>query len=361
MSESKQRVQYFLGANSEEGFASLYGQWVDQKTIQAFYTIKGGAGCGKSTLMGRVAQRMEAEGYSVEYISCSGDPDSLDGILIPGKGAAMVDGTSPHVMDPAYTGATGHYIDLGAGYDRRALFSMRDEIVAAARAYQACYPKAYRCIRGAAESWRRGQRPMHTEETMEKTLHRAERILKQEGKGSRDRPGNRTRRFLGGTTCKGRMFLEGTVGALCTRGYVIRDEYGLSDTLLCHLEQGFLEQGYDVISCPSPECPGRLEHLLVPERSLAFITGQKMEGEFRTIRTESLVEKSALQDGRSFLRLSNRVAQELLKEAADHLAQAKANHDILEELYRPHVDFSLAEGMVERITTEILSLPDTVS
>ena len=80
MSEIKLRTEYFLGANSAEGFVSLYDWWVDQRTIQAYYTIKGGAGCGKSTLMGKVAARMEQEGYEVEYIRCSGDPDSLDGI-----------------------------------------------------------------------------------------------------------------------------------------------------------------------------------------------------------------------------------------------------------------------------------------
>ena len=36
--------------------------------------------------MTQVAQAALAEGYGVEYILCSGDPDSLDGIYIPGKG-----------------------------------------------------------------------------------------------------------------------------------------------------------------------------------------------------------------------------------------------------------------------------------
>lgn len=160
MSDFARGIQFFLGANSASGFSSLYDQWVDQAKMQAFYTIKGGAGCGKSTLMRRVADDMEKAGYSVEYICCSGDPDSLDGVYFPEKGAALMDGTSPHVMDPAYTGATGHYVDLGAGYDRTALFAMREEIVAATQAYRACYPEAYRCIRGAVESRRRGSTPL---------------------------------------------------------------------------------------------------------------------------------------------------------------------------------------------------------
>ena len=361
MSATKQRTEYFLGANSAEGFVSLYDQWVDQKTIQAFYVIKGGAGCGKSTLMGRVAAWMEQEGYEVEYIRCSGDPDSLDGIRIPEKGAAMVDGTSPHEMDPAYTGATGHYIDLGAGYDRTGLFAIREEIVAAVQAYRTCYPAAYRCIRTAKESWDRGRKPLRTQETLEKTAKRAESILKRELKGTREGRGTGCRRFLGGVTCQGKVFLEGTVQNLCREGYEIRDDYGLAGELLACLEQGFLERGYDVIACPSGVEPGRLAHLLIPDRALAFVTGKVTGAAFRTIRTESLVEKQALQEGKSFLRLSNRVAEELLKEGMEHLARAKENHDRLEQLYRPYVDFSLAEEMAEKIAREILELPDKVS
>ena len=361
MTDLTQRVQFFLGANSAEGFVSLYEQWVDQKQIQGFYVLKGGAGCGKSTLMRQVARQMETEGYSVEYIRCSGDPDSLDGIFIPQKGVALADGTSPHVLDPAYTGATGHYIDLGAGYDRKALFLMREEIIAAVQAYQACYPQAYRCIRGAEESWRRGRRPLHTEETMAKVQKRAAGILARELKGREEGIGRRTRRVLSGVTCQGRILLEDTISALCQRGYEIRDEGGLSGPLLSCLEQGFLERGYDVIACPSPERPSRLEHLLIPALSLAFVTGSAGREGFRTIRTESLVEKAAWQEGRSFLRLSNRVARELLEEAVSHLAQAKARHDELEALYHPYVDFSLSEELARQTAEEILSLPDTLS
>lgn len=358
MTDLTNRTQYFLGANSAAGFASLYDQWVDQDAAQAFYVIKGGAGCGKSTLMGKVAQRLEAEGYGVEYIRCSGDPDSLDGVSIPQKGAAICDGTAPHRVDPAYPGAAGHYVDLGEGYDRKALFELRDEVIEAVKAYQACYPQAYRCFRGAVESLRRGRAPLHTEGTLIKAEKRADGLLARECKDRRERKAKRIRRFLSGATCQGYLLLEDTVTVLCEGGYQIKDDCGLADFLLKRLEKGFLERGYDVISCPDPERPERLAHLLVPDRALAFVTGPVKGLDLRTVRTESLVDKAVWQEGRSYLKLSNRVAGELMEEGMDHLAQAKAHHDRLEALYRPHVDFSLAEAMTERVLKEILSLPD---
>ena len=93
-------VQYFLGANSPAGFYSLYDQMIDRTKARRLYILKGGPGCGKSTLMRRVAERAKAAGQEVEYILCSGDPDSLDAVILPGLEIAVADGTAPHGMAP---------------------------------------------------------------------------------------------------------------------------------------------------------------------------------------------------------------------------------------------------------------------
>ena len=91
-------IRYFLGGNTPLGFHSLYHQLSDPARFQAVYIIKGGPGSGKSTLMRRVGQAAEERGYQVEYIVCSGDPDSLDGVVLPQLQTAIVDGTAPHVV-----------------------------------------------------------------------------------------------------------------------------------------------------------------------------------------------------------------------------------------------------------------------
>ena len=94
------QVRYYLGANSPGGFYSLYDQLLDPGEAEELLILKGGPGCGKSTLMGQVAARAEEQGLRVEYIRCSGDPDSLDAILLPDRRAAIVDGTAPHGIAP---------------------------------------------------------------------------------------------------------------------------------------------------------------------------------------------------------------------------------------------------------------------
>lgn len=90
------KATFFLGANAPTGFYSLYDQMLDPHKARRIFLLKGGAGCGKSSLMKRAAAALEDVGEPVEYIRCSGDPDSLDAVIFPNLGAAVVDATAPH-------------------------------------------------------------------------------------------------------------------------------------------------------------------------------------------------------------------------------------------------------------------------
>ena len=61
-------VYFFLGANSEEGFFSLYDQLLGGR-LDDLMILKGGPGCGKSTFMRRVGAAMERAGERVVYIN----------------------------------------------------------------------------------------------------------------------------------------------------------------------------------------------------------------------------------------------------------------------------------------------------
>ena len=103
--------QYFLGAYSAKGFFSLYdGFCRDEGDYLSI--IKGGPGTGKSGFMRRIGKAAERAGFDVEYVLCSGDSASLDGVYIPSLHRGWMDGTSPHAADPNAFGADGDYVDL---------------------------------------------------------------------------------------------------------------------------------------------------------------------------------------------------------------------------------------------------------
>ncbi len=354
------KVTFFLGANAPTGFYSLYDELLPLDLAQRVFLLKGGAGCGKSTLMRQVAAALEEDGERVEYIVCSGDPDSLDGVVFPDLGAAIVDATAPHIREPQLPGVVDSYIDLGRFYDHAALVPLRQDIARTTAGYRSHYGRAYRCLTAACQLIS-DDRELLTTPALEAKLHKrakgiASRELKKTGRG----PGRVTRRFLSSVNCRGHFCLFGTADALCSRVYELADSYGLGHILLEDLARAAVEAGYHVIACPSPLFPERLEHLLIPGLSLAFLTsapGLSYPGRpYRRLRVDAMVEGETLKQYRPRLKLSARVSRSLIDEAVAALARAKAEHDELEKLYNPHVDFAGVEGQAQAVIEELKAL-----
>lgn len=355
------QIQYFLGANSPRGFYSLYSELLPPETANAIYIIKGGPGCGKSTLMRQVGVQAAQAGETVEYILCSGDPDSLDGVVLPRLKVALVDGTAPHVIEPKYPGMVEQYVNLGVCYDRVGLQEVREELQNCMVGYKEHYQRAYRCLGAAAEIREDVRDTLMTEELEAKLAKRARGILSRELKPKKDgQTGQVKQRFLGAVSHMGVLTLYDTVAAQCTRVYELSDRYGLAHPMLSRLLAGAVLGGYDVVACPDPMAPDRLAHLLVPEVGLAFVTAatpRPCPGKAcRRLRLETMVDRELLDRCRSRLRFSIKVSNALVEEAVDSLARAKAMHDDLEGLYHPYVDFERGSRMGEEILQEILAL-----
>ena len=352
-------VQYFLGANAPGGFYSLYDQLIVPETAKAIYILKGGPGCGKSTLMRTVGAMVGAAGYQTEYILCSGDPDSLDAVIFPQLGTALVDGTAPHVVEPQYPGVVESYVNLGDCYDKEALGDLRQEIMGCMKGYKGCYQRAYRCLGASAEITQDMRATLLTETLSQQLAKRAKGILSRELKPRKGgQTGGVKQRFLGAVTHKGVLCLYDTALAQSQRVYELVDRYGFAHELLSTLLAGAVNGGYDVVACPDPMAPDHLAHLLIPQRSLAFVTStvdRPFPGEpYRRVRLDTMADEEILHRNRPRLRFAQKVSAALIEEAVDSLAQAKAMHDQLEALYNPYVDFDRVGSMAREISQEIL-------
>ena len=353
------QVRFFLGANSPAGFYSLYDQFMPPEETEDYLLIKGGPGCGKSTLMRRVAEAMEEAGHPVEYILCSGDPGSLDAVRFPDRKAALVDATAPHVVEPRCPGAMERYVDLGACYDTAALKPLRDELAACMEGYPDCYARAYRCLSAAAQIQDDIRSMLLTPELEARLNKRAAGILSRECRRTGREPGKICRRLLDAVTCQGPMCLFGTADALCRKVYEVWDSYGLAHPLLARLAAGASAAGYDVIVCPDPMDPERLRHVFLPGLGVGFLSstpGMPYEGKrpYRRLRLDAMLDPERLRRDRTRLRFSRKVADALTAEAVEAMAEAKAKHDALEAVYNPHVDFQRVEETAETIAGELL-------
>jgi len=267
-------TNFFLGANSGGGFRDLFTPFCEPKDFRDLILLKGGPGVGKSTLMGRIGRAMEEREEDVVYFHCSGDPDSLDGVWFPGLRVAVLDATSPHVCEPRYPAAVDRYVNLGEFYDITRAKEQRGEIVGHTDACSAAYARAYLAL-GADRGQKRGLKSSVGEGLdREKLLSRREGIISRESRG-RGAGGGVRRFFLGSLTCRGAVWRFDTVQAMCPRVYQLQDSWALAAPMLERLCQAALSRDYSCLVCPAPEEPGRIEHLLLPELELAFVTSRE--------------------------------------------------------------------------------------
>ena len=226
------------------------------------------------------------------------------------------------------------------------------------KGYKDCYARAYRCLRAVAELTADRVALLQTPELEAKMAKRAKGILSRECRRSGGGEGKVRQRFLSAVTHQGLLTEFGTVERQCRRVYELADTFGLGHLLLTHLLAGFAAAGWDVTACPSPLFPDRLEHLLLPQLSLAFVTtgGGAVwpHRPYRRLRMDAMADRELLQRSKARLSFSRKVSAALMDEAVSSLSQAKAMHDDLERLYNPYVDFNRVRTTAEWAARELL-------
>lgn len=247
--------------------------------------------------------------------------------------------TYAHVIEPKYPAAVDRYVDLGRFYDITAAKDDAEEVKFRTHAYQAAYVRAYHSLKAARQVELEAVEAVKAGFDSERLDRRIKGVIARELRAEGGQRGKTTRRFLGSVTHKGYIWRFDSVDALCPKVYEFADTWELAGSALARLHAAAAQKSWDTIVCPSPEDPERIEHLLIPGLGLAFVTscpgmdyGKKP---YRRLRLDAMAET----EGKSRLRFQTRMAALLREEAVDALKEAKRNHDALEAVYNPYVDF----------------------
>ena len=350
MQTTSKTVDFFLGATTPAGFKGYFEPLRREPGMQ-MYLIKSGPGCGKSTLMKQLAQKAEQQGQSIERVHCASDPDSLDGVVFLGQRAAIVDATAPHVLEPDAPGADEIVVSLYHTIRAEALAPHREEVKALFRRNAQLRARAARYVASAGSLLLDSRRAEACSANFEKVRRYVKqlcaRLLPRLPDGAE---AGEELRLLSAITPKGPVFYRGTVQALADRYVVFHDDCGAVSRLLLELIRAeALARGYHIITCPCAMHPeDKIDHLFIPALRLAFLTDNRwhpvqLPG-VQAVRCTRFVDRENLAGYRARLRFNERAAAELLEQAADLMAQAKACHDELETYYRAAVDFDRVDA-----------------
>jgi hypothetical protein len=358
MAQGKRR-HLFPGGNTSLGFFSYYHQIIAQEEAERVYVIKGGPGVGKSTFMKRIAEEMLSRGYDVEYLHCSSDPGSLDGVLIPQLKVAFIDGTAPHVIDPKTPGAVDEILNFGAYWDGAGIRAHKDAILKTSREIQYLFARAYRYL-GAAHAICEGSAAVYADaldrgraNALAADLIEAFFADVPVGKAGRER-----RMFASAITPDGFVHYLDTV-LTAGRVYEFRGQLGSGeDGILEKVKNAAIERGYDVEGYYCALNPHKLEHLVIPGLDAALTTANRYHrsGVKAHASADMLeyMDRGRVERYRDDLAENEAQADGLLAIALKTLRRAKSLHDELEGYYIPHIRFQEIDRCLEAVLARIV-------
>ncbi len=325
---------FYAGANSEAGFVNLFAEILE--SYSHCYILKGGSGCGKSSFMKKLAAEGESNGETVKRIYCASDPESLDGVLLPERSVAIVDGTAPHISEAKNVGANDITVDLGEYLDAKYLRSHADEIGALARQKSTLYKQSYTLLSAAGSVRRTAWSILSPAVKQEKLLASAGRFARGHGKADK----------------VDRLYLKafnagGITSATGGEGVAFYDRYGVSDVFFRELASIC---GGTVV--PHPIYSELFDGIVLPDGVCVCRTDTKTDG---CINGERFVDRGEIAKIRSSLRFLEKMQRGLVESARELIAKARECHGRLEKIYLPSVDFGKVDERLEKVKKDIFS------
>lgn len=360
MAKGKVR-EFFPGGNTSLGFFSYYDYLVPPNAARIMI-IKGGPGVGKSSFMKALATEMNERGFDVELHHCSSDHHSLDGVVFPEIAVALMDGTSPHQIDPSHPGAVDEIIHLGDYWDEKGLRRSRTEIIELSREIGRNFHRAYRYLKAAkvidddleainSEGLAIGKANKIAAGLIEDLFfeyHATEKM------------GEFRKLFASAITPEGfQNFLPGILGSqlkviAITGGVGTGKATLLNKVLTAALEKGFRCEGY---YCAFD--PYKIEHLIIPNLGIGFTTSVEphcypLDEANQVIQMDQCVAPLVLTKYGKVIENETKLINELFETAISFIARAKHLHDQMEAFYVPNMDFTAVTELRRRTLERIL-------
>jgi len=358
MAKGKTR-HMFAGGNTSLGFYSFFHNILSLNDAQRIFIIKGGPGTGKSNFMEQIAHEMKKRGYDIEYMHCSSDPDSLDGVVLPQIGIALVDGTAPHIVDPKIPGAVDEIINLGDYWNEEGISKYREKIQVINEEIKLTFARAYRYLKAAASIYedtsvifdmaQNNGKINIIANDIEKTLMNGMDISEKEGK--------QRNLFASAITPDGLKNHLDTV-LVNSKVYVLKCEEGSSsERILNKIKKAAVERGLDVECFYCALNPEKLEHIIIPELTVSFMTSNSYHNLdadiYMTLDLDEYADKNILEKYNEVIQYNRKEFDTLLERAVYTLSKAKSLHNELESYYVPNMDFEAVrmckEVVIERI------------
>ncbi len=354
--ENIPQIEYFAAANTSDGFFSLFDKIFSPERYEKIYILKGGPGCGKSTLMKRIAQKAKTLGYSSEIYYCSQSPTSLDGVIIPELSTAVLDGTAPHTKDPTYPAVCENIVNLGDAWDIERASTINEKVRELTKNKKACFNKAYAYLSSAASA------NSVIDSCVAKYLleNKLERNVERICSSLRIKQGN-------GEYCEVFTDCKGGSGSVhlftfenfAQNKYFIKDFAGIARYYFEHLRSELEKRKIGFTAALDVLEPDFVSGIYIDSIKTSFTlyddeyarTLDRQQADYKIINCARFCDTDRYRKQKVFLKYAEKSKKVLLDGALRELAIAGKLHDDIEKLYYDVTDYSV----VEKIGGELLN------
>ncbi len=353
---------YYAGGNTAKGFYDLFSSSLKQ--LDRIFILKGGPGTGKSTLMKKIGEKWGQQ-YDTEYIHCSADYGSIDGVIIPELSAGVVDGTAPHVIEPQYPGIIEEYINLGEAWDSSKLQENKQEVFYVKEQIKKCYDEAYTIFAEALKIHDDWEKIFIENLDVYKAEELTNRLTDEFfATISLNKKANVVHRFLGAATPEGPIdFIENLTEDINKR-YFLKGRPGSGkSTLLKTLAKRAEARGFDVEVYHCGFDPESLDMLIFRELGVAIFDSTSPHEHFPSRKGDEIVDmyEELIAPGtdekyeEEIEHFSKKYAEKM-KLATSHLKESNKLRNELESYYIQAMDYSIVEQkqlQIEKAIKEI--------
>ena len=362
---------YFPGNNTPLGFFSYYKHILGQREANKIICMKGGPGTGKSTFMKRIGEHFAKLDENIDYLHCSADENSLDGVVLKDRKIAVIDGTSPHMTDPITPGAVDKIINLGEFWNEEGLQLNKEEIIDLNEACSRWYRIAYNYL-NAAKSVFRSMEEVYNRAISYSEIYRV--VADIVGREYREHeicltPGREKRFFASAITAGGTVhYLPSLLGEM-ERIYLVDVPVGYANSgFMSVLREGAIYRGLDVETFYCPLCPDeKIDHLLIPAIKTAFLTvnayhdlepweiieDDGKDREIILLDVSDYMNSLIMAQNDDFLLSLAEEFDILLDKTVQCLEKAKHAHMQVEALYVPNMNFTEINQVLEATISEL--------
>jgi len=355
----------YPGGNTCYGFHSFYDNIVSA-TVERKIVLKGGPGVGKSTFMKNLGEAFAEKGYDIEYHWCSSDNNSLDAVVIGNQQICVLDGTSPHVVDPEFPGAVDEIINLGRFWDKSKIKTHRKEIVELNKNIHLCFVRAYNRLKEtslALEEWK-----SYYEEALDITAVNRNIIALARDflKDSLPSPHKPRHLFAGAITPQGLVTkVDSIIDQDCFL-FAVKGNPGTGQKELFRHALTMIDlHGYYAEIYHNPFNPNEIDFILLPQSKAALID---ISGTFfnypeimhsnkykRLLDFDQFLKKPVIDSYTSLISAARERFYAGLRKAVAFIHTAKKYHDELEQYYIPAMDFDAINDLCEDLFQELFA------